>query len=107
MNKIAILGSTGSIGSTTLKIIKKNKKNFKVQLLSTNSNIKKIFKQAKEFNVKNVIILDKKKIKLWKGKFKKNNIKIYDNFKIFKKIFNNKLDFVMNGISKFLSKCCH
>tara|TARA_B100000965_G_scaffold404329_1_gene434733 strand:+ start:1654 stop:2826 length:1173 start_codon:yes stop_codon:yes gene_type:complete len=99
MKKIAILGSTGSIGSTTLKIVRKNKKNFKVQLLSTNSNVKKIFKQAKEFKVKNVIILDKKKIKLWKSQFKKNNIKIYDNFEISKKNFNNKLDFVMNGIS--------
>ena len=99
MKKIAILGSTGSIGSTTLKIVRKDKKSFKVQLLSTNSNIKKILKQAKEFKVKNVIILDKKKIKLWKSKFKNNNIKIYDNFEILKKNFNKKLDFVMNGIS--------
>ena len=45
-NKIAILGSTGSIGFTTLKIIKKDKKNFEIKLLSTNDNAKKIFKQA-------------------------------------------------------------
>ena len=30
MNKIAILGSTGSIGLTTLQIVRKNKKNFKI-----------------------------------------------------------------------------
>ena len=41
-NKIAILGSTGSIGFTTLKIIKKDKKNFEIKLLSTNDNAKKI-----------------------------------------------------------------
>ena len=37
--KIAILGSTGSIGKTTFDIIKKNKKNFDVILLTTNKNI--------------------------------------------------------------------
>ena len=54
--KIAILGSTGSIGKQTLKIIKKDKKNFDVVLLSTNKNTKLILKQAKEFNVKNIVI---------------------------------------------------
>ncbi len=48
--KIAILGSTGSIGKQTLKIIKKDKKNFDVVLLSTNKNTKLILEQAKEFN---------------------------------------------------------
>ncbi len=39
--KIAILGSTGSIGESTLKVIKKNKKDFDVVLLSANNNYKK------------------------------------------------------------------
>ena len=60
---IAILGSTGSIGETTLKIIKKDKKNFQINLLTTNTNINKIFKQAKEFKVKNIIISDLKSYK--------------------------------------------
>ena len=34
--KIAILGSTGSIGTNTLQIIEKDKQNFKIELLSTN-----------------------------------------------------------------------
>ena len=41
--KIAILGSTGSIGQTTFNIIKNDKKNFKIVLLSTNKNIDRIF----------------------------------------------------------------
>ena len=45
--KIAILGSTGSIGENTLKIIKQDKKNFEITLLSTNKNLNKILKQAK------------------------------------------------------------
>ena len=56
--KIAILGSTGSIGISTLEVIKKDKKNFDVILLSANNNYKKLIQQAKEFNVKNVMIND-------------------------------------------------
>ena len=54
--KIAILGSTGSIGKSTLDIIRKDKKNFDVVLLSANNNYKKIVQQAKEFNAKNILI---------------------------------------------------
>ena len=46
--KIAILGSTGSIGENTLKIIKQDKKDFEIILLSTNKNLTKVLKQAKE-----------------------------------------------------------
>ena len=42
--KIAILGSTGSIGKSTLEIIKENKKNFDVVLLTANKNYKKCWK---------------------------------------------------------------
>ena len=40
--KIAVLGSTGSIGTTTVDIIKKNLNDFKVIFLSTNNNVMKI-----------------------------------------------------------------
>ena len=57
--KVAILGSTGSIGESTLEIIKKNKKNFDVVLLSANNNYKKLIVQARKFKAKNVIIKNK------------------------------------------------
>ena len=44
--KIIILGSTGSIGTNTLKIIQKYKKNFEVLVLSAYKNIDKLLKQA-------------------------------------------------------------
>ena len=58
--KIAILGSTGSIGNTTLNIIKKNRSKFDVELLTANNNYKKIIKQAKIFRPKNILISNKK-----------------------------------------------
>ena len=54
--KIAILGSTGSIGKSTLEVIRKDKKNFEVVFLSANNNYKKLINQAKEFKVKNILI---------------------------------------------------
>ena len=59
--KIAILGSTGSIGNTTFDILKVNKNDFEIILLTTNRNVKILLKQAYLFNVKNLIITDKKK----------------------------------------------
>ena len=58
--KIAILGSTGSIGKTLIKIIIKDKKNFEIKLLSANKNYIDIIKQAKLFKVKNIILTNKK-----------------------------------------------
>ncbi len=97
--KISILGSTGSIGITTLNIIKKNKKNFHIHLLSTNNNVKKIYQQANEFNVKNVIVTNNKKYLLWRNKFKKKKINIFNNFDCFKKILKKKLDYTIIAIS--------
>ena len=59
--KIAILGSTGSIGKTTIKILKKDHKKVQIVFLSTNKNIKELAKQVNFFKVKNVLISDYKK----------------------------------------------
>ena len=73
--KINILGSTGSIGSTTLKIIEKKKKYFVVNTLVANSNTKEIYKQIIKFSPKNFIITNKKTYeKIIKKKIKKTNI---------------------------------
>ena len=50
--KIILLGSTGSIGDSTLNVISKNKSKFRIRLLTTNKNVKKIYKQAIKHNVK-------------------------------------------------------
>ena len=97
--KISIFGSTGSIGENTLKIIKKDKKNFEVNLLTTNKNINKIFKQAKEFKVRSIIISDISSYKKAKIKFKKSKINIYNNFNHLNKILRVKNDIIMSSIT--------
>ena len=98
--KIAILGSTGSIGKNTLHIIKKDKKNFNVELLSTNKNVLKIYNQVKKFNVKNIIIHDKETFTKNKFFFLKKKINIFQNVEEFsKKYKKRKLDYTMSSIS--------
>ena len=97
--KIAILGSTGSIGENTLKIIKKDKKNFEVNLLTTNKNINKIFNQAKYFKVRNIIISDIGSYKKAKIKFKKSRLNIFNNFDHLNKIIRKKNDIIMSSIT--------
>ena len=95
---IAILGSTGSIGKTLVEIIKKDKKKFKVILLTANKNYGEILKQAKVLKVKNLIITDEKSyLKLKKKKI--NKIRIFNNYDSFDKIFKKKIDYVMSAIS--------
>ena len=99
IKKIAILGSTGSIGQTTCEIIKKNKKDFKVILLSTNNNISKIYKQALLFNVKNLIIKNKLKYFKYQKKFERKKIKVFFNDDDLDKIFKKKIDYTMCSVS--------
>ena len=97
--KIAILGSTGSIGKTLINIIKQDKKNFEIVLLSAEGNYKELLKQAKFFNVKNLIITNENSYnKINKDRFSKK-INIYKDFNNFRKIFKKKIDYTMSSIS--------
>ena len=96
--KIAILGSTGSIGKTLIEIIKKDKKKFNIILLTADKNYKEIFKQAKILNVKNLIITNEKSFKELKKK-RLGKIKIFNNYNSFDYIFKKKIDYVMSSIS--------
>ena len=72
---IYLLGSTGSIGETTLKILYKDRKKFTIKLLTTYSNSKKIYKQALKFNVREIVIFNKEEYIKSYSKFKKKKLK--------------------------------
>tara|TARA_B100000886_G_scaffold337630_1_gene298759 strand:- start:3903 stop:5063 length:1161 start_codon:yes stop_codon:yes gene_type:complete len=97
--KIAILGSTGSIGKTLMEIIKKDKKNFEIVLLSADENYRELLKQAKIFSVRNLIITNKSSYKKIKEKKISNKIRIFNDFENFKKIFQKKIYYTMSSIS--------
>ena len=72
MEKIAVLGSTGSIGTSGLDVISKFPDRFKVSCLSVNSNIDLLLRQVKEFKPGSVCIADIKKSKEFKNKCRHN-----------------------------------
>ena len=96
--KIAILGSTGSIGKSTLEVIKKDKKNFDVILLSAKNNYKKLVKQAKEFNAKNILIKNENLYEKTKKLVNKKKIKVFSGDVPLKKIYSAKIDFTMSAV---------
>jgi 1-deoxy-D-xylulose-5-phosphate reductoisomerase len=94
--KICILGSTGSIGKTTLEIISKNKKDFDVVLLSGNNNVKLLITQAKKFKPKFIYSNNfyfKEKLTVFCND---NNINLIDDLILLKKI---KFDITVAAIS--------
>ena len=97
--KIVILGSTSSIGKSLLEIIKKDKKNFNIELLTANTNYKDLINQAKKFKVKNIVITDHNSFKKTKILCKNKKINIFQNFESLKKILPRKVDYVMSAIS--------
>ncbi len=97
--KIAILGSTGSIGKSLIKILKKDINKYEINLLSADKNYKELLKQAKIFNVKNLIITDKKSYLILKRKIKNNQINIFNNFNCINKILSSRIDYTMSAIS--------
>jgi 1-deoxy-D-xylulose-5-phosphate reductoisomerase len=103
MKKIAIFGSTGSIGLSLLKIITKDRKNFKIELLTANKNYKKLIKQAKFFNVKNIILTDYNSFLIANKLLKNTKVKVFKNFDSLNKIFDidKKIDYSMCAISGF------
>lgn len=97
--KVAILGSTSSIGKSLLEIVQKNKKKFKIELLTANTNYKDLIAQANKFNVKNIIITNIDSFEKTKIICKNKRINIFQNFKKLKKILPKKIDYVMSAIS--------
>ena len=95
--KIAILGSTGSIGRASLNILEKDLKQFEIVLLSANSNYSLIKKQIKKYKPKYFFINNTDVFKKIKKQCKKNKVKIYNKFSDFnlKKI---KFDITISAI---------
>ena len=98
--KIIILGSTGSIGKTLFNILKKDKKNFDILLLTANKNINELLKQIKIFKVKNIIVTDKEKYSKIKFILKNKRVKVFNNFDSLDEIIKKKkVDYTMSSIS--------
>ena len=77
IKKIAILGSTGSIGTQALDVISKHKSLFKVEVLTANNNADLLIKQAEQHNPNFVVICNEKKYPEVFAALDKKGIKVF------------------------------
>ena len=75
--RIAILGSTGSIGTQTLGIVRQHRDMFEVELISANSSVDLLIRQAKEFDVNNAVICDESKYSQLAEGLKDSDCKVF------------------------------
>tara|TARA_B110000858_G_scaffold118774_1_gene135549 strand:- start:5078 stop:6253 length:1176 start_codon:yes stop_codon:yes gene_type:complete len=95
---IVIYGATGSIGTSTLNLIRNNMSKFNIVGMTCNNNIDQLLKLSIEFNCKNIGIANKDAI--YKKNIKTDNIKIFSGLSEFKDIINEcHVDIIIFGIS--------
>ena len=75
--RIAILGSTGSIGTQTLEVIAQNPDHFEVEVLTANNNIDLLIAQAKKFQPNVVVITNNCHYDILKDALSQDPIKVY------------------------------
>lgn len=79
--RIAILGSTGSIGKQTLDVIREHRNLFEVELLTCNSSFITLAAQAREFDANNVVICDETRYKALNDALKDSDTKVFTGIK--------------------------
>lgn len=67
--RIALFGSTGSIGTSTLNVVRTHPQQFEVSILVARKNITKLIEQIQEFNPKHVYIHSEENAKILKNNF--------------------------------------
>ena len=77
MKKIAILGSTGSIGTQTLQVIEANPERFRAEVLTANNNARLLIEQALKFKPDSVVIANEAKYNQVKEALQHEDIKVY------------------------------
>ena len=97
--KIAILGSTGSIGKNLINIIEKEKNKFQIDLISAHKDYNTLLRQVKKFKVKNIIITDPSSYLILKKKTNNLDVNIFNNYRELKSILKKKVDYVMSSIT--------
>lgn len=98
MKKLIILGSTGSIGTQALDIVRANPDKYTVVALAAGSNAQLLEKQAKEFSVKAVALFDETAAKTLKIKLADTNTKVLSGADGVCELAATECDIVVNAI---------
>ena len=97
--KVTILGSTGSIGLSTLDVINQHSDKYEVVGLSINNNYEKLLEQVSVFKPKIVSIKDSNSFKKFKNKNTLKNLKVLNGNDSFEDILDFDTDIVVAAIT--------
>lgn len=99
MKRIAILGSTGSIGTQALNVIRRHSDLYSVEVLCAGSNATLLIEQAKEFSPNAVVIADENKYETVKKELADTDVKVYAGEKAICSIMEmSSIDMVLSAI---------
>ncbi|MEZ4800608.1 MAG: 1-deoxy-D-xylulose-5-phosphate reductoisomerase [Flavobacteriales bacterium] len=99
MKKVAILGSTGSIGTQALDVIKNQTESFSVEVLTAHSNADLLIAQALEFKPNAVVIGDESKYQIVKDALWNADIKVYAGAEALEQIVESgEIDIVLTAL---------
>lgn len=84
--RIAIFGSTGSIGTQALDVIEANPELFEVEILTAHSNDELLIQQALKFNPNAVVIVDEKKYQTVKSALASTHVKVFSGEKALEEV---------------------
>jgi 1-deoxy-D-xylulose-5-phosphate reductoisomerase len=76
MKHLSVLGSTGSVGENTLRVVRIHPERFSIKALAVKKNIEKLYEQAVEFRPKVVCVYDPQKAREAAPKFKRLGIRV-------------------------------
>lgn len=81
MKRLAILGSTGSIGTQALEVVSMHPDKFEVEVLSGHSNTELLIQQAKQFSPNAVVVTDETKYDTVKTALSSLPVKVFSGYK--------------------------
>jgi len=97
VKRIVILGSTGSIGRSTLDVIRNNSREIKIRGLSTKQNIDLLYKQIQEFKPSHVSVWDENKAEELKKRVG-NSVIVYSGLNGLLNLANLESDLVVSSL---------
>jgi 1-deoxy-D-xylulose-5-phosphate reductoisomerase len=99
MKKIAILGSTGSIGQNAIEVVRKNPERFNPVFLTANTNVERLAEQARSLQPDSVCIVDSEKYQQLKNALAGTNITcLAGEEALYELIRHSDYDLVLNAI---------
>ncbi len=100
--RIAILGSTGSIGRQTLDVVREHRDLFEVELITCNSSFMTLAAQAREFDVNNAVICDDTKYKALSDALEGSDTKVFAGMKsVCDLVTSDRIDIVVASMVGF------